>query len=136
MIQSLGCGIALAEEGRSMHGPGSLAAPRPPLGTSLAANYLSILGQPASTGASSPFLAALDWYRTVLSPLDGKRCEMAPTCSLYAQQAYRTHGPLWGFILTADRLLHEADEQGRVRSYVLKGERFYVDPLGANIYWW
>jgi hypothetical protein len=78
----------------------------------------------------------LDWYRTVLSPLDGKRCTMAPTCSLYAQQAFREHGPLWGFVLTADRLLHEADEQPRVRSYVLRGQRLFIDPLAANTYWW
>ena len=97
---------------------------------------MPILRQPANSGMDSPFLSALNWYRTVLSPLDGKRCDMAPTCSLYAQQAFREHGPLWGFVLTADRLLHEADEQRFVPSYLLKGERHFVDPLTANTYWW
>jgi len=126
---------AWAREPNAMRAPGPLSAPRPPLGTSVAPDYLAILRQAPASGLGAPFLGALDWYRTVLSPLDGDRCDMAPTCSLYAQQAFREHGSLLGFVLTADRLLHEADERVRVRSYVLRGQRYYLDPLAANTYW-
>lgn len=127
-------GIEAREPGL-MRAPGPYATLRPPVGTTVAPDYLSILRRPPSTSLSSPFLGALDWYRTVLSPLDGKRCDMAPTCSLYAQQAFREEGPLLGFILTADRLLHEGDERPRTTYYVLRGQRFYRDPLSANTYW-
>jgi len=126
---------AHANEPSAMRGPGPLSALRPPLGTSVAPNYLAILRQAPASGTAAPFLGALDWYRTVLSPLDGNRCSMAPTCSLYAQQAFREHGTLLGFLLTADRLLHEADEQPLVGSYVEHGRRHYLDPLRANTYW-
>jgi hypothetical protein len=127
---------ARADGAGDLRAPGALASLRRPLGMPVAPDYLAILRQAPATEASAPFLGALDWYRTVLSPLDGKRCAMAPTCSIYAQQAFREYGPLWGFVLTADRLLHEADEQPRVRSYVLRDERHYLDPLAANTYWW
>ena len=118
-----------------LRAPGPLASPHRPLGTPVAPDYLAILRQAPATETSAPFLGVLDWYRTVLSPLDGKRCTMAPTCSLYAQQAFREHGTLLGFVLTADRLLHESDEQPLVRSYVVRGQRHYLDPLSANTYW-
>lgn len=127
--------LAQGKSPSAMRGPGQLSALRPPLGTGAAPDYLSILREAPSSGTTAPFLAALDWYRTVLSPLDGNRCVMAPTCSLYAQQAFREHGTLLGFVLTADRLLHESDEQPLVHSYVLHGERYYLDPLTANTYW-
>ncbi len=126
---------ALAREPNAMRAPGPLSALRPPLGTTVAPDYLAILRRAPASGTTAPFLGALDWYRTVVSPLDGPRCNMAPTCSLYAQQAFREEGPLLGFILTADRLLHEADEQARVRSYVVRGQRRYLDPLSDNTYW-
>jgi len=139
MLVAYACLLAesgFAQDSNLMRAPGPLASPNRPLQTAVAPDYLAIVRERPETGTSAPFLSLLNWYRTVLSPLDGKRCEMAPTCSLYAQQAFREDGPFWGFILTADRLLHEADEKSRVRSYVLRGERHYLDPLAANTYWW
>lgn len=127
-------GPTLADPPHGMRAPGPLSALRPPLGATAAPDYLSILRRPPASDTSAPFLAALNWYRTTVSPLDGPRCQMAPTCSLYAQQAFREYG-LFGFILTADRLLHEADELGRVGSYIERGQRRYLDPLSANVYW-
>jgi hypothetical protein len=135
LVVACGESPAHAKPPSAMRGPGPLGALRPPLGTGAAPDYLAILREAPASGATAPFLAALDWYRTVLSPLDGNRCVMAPTCSLYAQQAFREHGTLLGFVLTADRLLHESDEQPLVRSYVVRGQRHYLDPLSANTYW-
>jgi hypothetical protein len=61
---------------------------------------------------------------------------MAPTCSLYAKQAIETHGALLGVLLTADRLLHEADEIPVVPTVEIGGQTYYRDPLEANTYWW
>ncbi|MBI3993714.1 MAG: membrane protein insertion efficiency factor YidD [Candidatus Lambdaproteobacteria bacterium] len=77
----------------------------------------------------------LSTYRNVVSPVDGDRCDMAPSCSLYSRQALRRHGVLLGVLLTADRLLHEADEQVRVAPVRIGGELAYPDPLEHNTYW-
>lgn len=55
-------------------------------------------------------LWAVEFFRAVVSPVDGDRCPSEPTCSAYAVQALRSQGPLLGSLLTAGRLLAEADE--------------------------
>ncbi len=44
-------------------------------------------------------------YQLVLSPLLGPRCRFYPSCSSYALEAIRTHGPLRGTWLAGRRLL-------------------------------
>jgi putative membrane protein insertion efficiency factor len=44
-------------------------------------------------------------YQLVLSPLLGPRCRFYPSCSSYALEAIRTHGPLKGTWLAGRRLL-------------------------------
>jgi hypothetical protein len=39
-------------------------------------------------------------------------------------------------LLTADRLLHEADEISLVAIVQIGAETYYLDPLEANTYWW
>ena len=46
----------------------------------------------------------IDLYRWCLSPLLGPSCRFYPTCSCYAQQAIRSHGPLRGSLLAARRI--------------------------------
>lgn len=55
--------------------------------------------------ASLPFIAAVWAYRCTLGPLLGGQCRYWPTCSRYALDAYREHGPIRGTVLTAARLL-------------------------------
>jgi hypothetical protein len=126
---------AQAGEPDSMRGPGLKSSLRRPLGIAEAPDFLAPLHSATASGLAAPFLLVLDSYRTGLSPLDGNRCFMAPTCSIYALQAFREQGPLWGFVLTADRLVHEADEQALAQSYVVQGQHHYLDPLASNLYW-
>ena len=119
----------------TLRGPHAASSRRPPLGVATAPDYLAIARRPAEAAGSAPFTGLLDFYRRVISPVDGDRCDMAPTCSLYAQQAFKEHGVLLGFLLTADRLLHEADERPHARTYVTGGQKHYVDPLAGNVYW-
>jgi len=44
-------------------------------------------------------------YRTLVSPLLGQRCKYYPSCSQYALDALREHGPIRGLVLTGWRLL-------------------------------
>jgi uncharacterized protein len=52
-----------------------------------------------------PFLVLIYGYRVTLGPLMGGQCRFHPTCSQYALDAYRAHGPLRGSLLTLRRLL-------------------------------
>ena len=65
-------------------------------------------------GATNPAAVVLTWavrgYQRTVSRVDGDRCPSHPTCSQYAVQALREHGPLLGTALTAGRLISEADE--------------------------
>ncbi|MBM4018215.1 MAG: membrane protein insertion efficiency factor YidD [Planctomycetes bacterium] len=44
-------------------------------------------------------------YRALASPLMGRHCRFAPSCSQYAVEALRTHGLLRGLGLAAWRVL-------------------------------
>ena len=57
-------------------------------------------------------------YRLGLSSLYGPRCRFLPTCSDYAEEAVKIHGPLRGIVLTMSRL---------IRCNVLAKQR--VDPV-------
>lgn len=44
-------------------------------------------------------------YQAILSPLLPAACRFEPTCSAYAIDAVRQHGPVRGLVLTIKRLL-------------------------------
>jgi uncharacterized protein len=49
--------------------------------------------------------APIRFYQRLISPLLPRRCKYEPTCSAYAAEALRAHGPLRGSVLAAWRLL-------------------------------
>jgi hypothetical protein len=51
-----------------------------------------------------PFVGLVYAYRLTLGPLLGGQCRFHPTCSQYALDAYRAHGPILGTFLTLRRL--------------------------------
>ena len=51
-----------------------------------------------------PFVLLIRVYRVVLSPLIGGQCRFEPTCSVYALEAYRLHGPVVGTRMTMGRI--------------------------------
>ncbi|HKK01591.1 MAG TPA: membrane protein insertion efficiency factor YidD [Desulfuromonadales bacterium] len=92
----------------------------------------------SSTGTSGDH-NALTWgvrfFQRYISPVDGPRCPMYPTCSAYSLQALHRHGPFIGAMMTVDRLFHENDPEEH-RSPVLKyGHRRYFDPVSNNDFW-
>lgn len=54
---------------------------------------------------SLPFIVLIKLYQFTLSPFVGRQCRFHPTCSWYALEAYRVHGPIRGTMLTARRIL-------------------------------
>jgi putative membrane protein insertion efficiency factor len=54
--------------------------------------------------ATAALLAPILFYRRFISPMFPPVCRFQPTCSEYAMDALRLHGPLRGLLLTARRL--------------------------------
>lgn len=56
-------------------------------------------------GLGAVMIGCVQIYRICFSPMLPPSCRHFPTCSTYAIQAIRKHGPLTGFGLTTWRLL-------------------------------
>lgn len=55
---------------------------------------------------ASMFMLGLIWlYRLIFSPLLSGRCRFEPSCSCYAEEAIKKHGPASGAKLALKRLL-------------------------------
>lgn len=50
-------------------------------------------------------LAPIYFYRMCISPLTQPSCRFTPTCSMYAIQAIKRHGPILGLYLAIKRVL-------------------------------
>jgi hypothetical protein len=61
---------------------------------------------------------------------------MYPTCSQYGIQAMHKHGPLIGIVMTADRLMHEADERDFAPARKVGNRYRFIDPVENNDFWW
>jgi putative membrane protein insertion efficiency factor len=59
--------------------------------------------KPVSAGIAALLLAIIRTYQLTLSFLFGRSCRHLPTCSDYAMDAIRKHGPWAGFWLAAFR---------------------------------
>ncbi len=94
---------------------------------------------PQTLETSVPKLAvrgALTAWHRVLTRADGPRSVMYPTASAFLGQAAAKHGMLIGTVMTADRLLHEWDEQRRAPRITRYGVSRTYDPVEANDFWW
>lgn len=52
-----------------------------------------------------PLIILVRFYQLCISPLTPPSCRFTPTCSQYAIEALRKHGPIKGLYLTVRRLL-------------------------------
>ena len=50
-------------------------------------------------------LIPIYFYRACISPLTPPSCRFTPTCSAYAVEAIKKHGPVKGLYLTVRRIL-------------------------------
>jgi uncharacterized protein len=88
------------------------------------------------TITGTPFLWLLSFYQKVVGPVNSGRCPMYPTCSQYSVQAIRKHGPAVGIIMTADRIMHETDEQHYAPLVKVGGRYRHEDAVADNDFWW
>ncbi len=51
-----------------------------------------------------PFIILIRFYQWVISPALGPKCRFTPTCSQYAAEALKKHGPFKGLILAIKRI--------------------------------
>ncbi|MEA3361809.1 MAG: membrane protein insertion efficiency factor YidD [Thermodesulfobacteriota bacterium] len=84
---------------------------------------------------NSALQIAVQLFQKYLSPVDGQRCAMYPTCSAYSLQAIRKHGSLMGVFLTVDRLYHEGDPIEQQHPINKWGYIRFYDPLENNDFW-
>jgi putative component of membrane protein insertase Oxa1/YidC/SpoIIIJ protein YidD len=80
--------------------------------------------------------AALWFWQKTISRIDGKECPMYPSCSHYAQEAIIIHGPIVGYFLTVDRMIHENSEIAYCQIIKVDGKLLYYDPVSNNDFWW
>ncbi len=73
--------------------------------------------RPAPPEPETPVERLYAWYHERVTPRDGPRCPFYPTCSAYALEAWRIHGPVAGLLLAVDRLLREYPWMGRAHDY-------------------
>jgi putative component of membrane protein insertase Oxa1/YidC/SpoIIIJ protein YidD len=77
------------------------------------------------------------FYRDVISPVDGDRCQMQPSCSAYTEEALSRHGWLMGWIMGCDRLIRCGGDEAGFSEIILKNdERVCVDSVSGNDFWW
>jgi len=79
----------------------------------------------------------LKFFQKYISKADGDRCPMYPSCSHYAEQAFKRHGAAKGWILTCDRLLRCGRDEVRLSPKIrANGRPRTFDPVKANTRWW
>jgi putative membrane protein insertion efficiency factor len=80
--------------------------------------------------------AVIDLFRRHLSPIDGDRCPMYPSCSRYSLEAIDKHGPVMGWIMTCDRLLRcGRDELTTASRVIVDGRWRCLDTVEDNDFW-
>ena len=80
---------------------------------------------------------ALKFYGKYISPVDGDRCPMYPTCSTYAAQAVKKHGLFMGWIMACDRLIRCGRDETHISPAIIKDKaKLTLDPVSANDFWW
>lgn len=52
-----------------------------------------------------PFIILVRFYQICISPLKPASCRFTPTCSSYAIEALKKHGPIKGLYLAIKRIL-------------------------------
>ncbi len=88
-----------------------------------------------------PYVAAdnafISFYQEHISPIDGQRCAMHPSCSAYSAGAVEKHGVILGWIMACDRLVRcGRDEAALSAKQILNGQQLVHDPVAANDFWW
>lgn len=84
--------------------------------------------------ADSPVIR---FYQEYISPVDGNRCPMYPSCSSYAREAFENHGLFLGWVMTCDRLIRCGRDETAISPAIISGgQKYSFDPVRSNDFWW
>jgi hypothetical protein len=98
---------------------------------------LSLAYASEDAGFSGNESRIIRFYQKYISGADGSRCPMVPSCSEYAAQAVRKHGPAMGWIMAFDRLMRCGRSETRLAPEIrVHGKTRIYDPVSANDFWW
>jgi len=90
---------------------------------------------PEQTYHDNPGFRLAMLFREYISAVDGDRCPSIPTCSAYSAEVFRRFGFFKGWIMTVDRLIHEADEGDYSPLVYRDGKIKILDPPESNDIW-
>jgi putative component of membrane protein insertase Oxa1/YidC/SpoIIIJ protein YidD len=101
---------------------------------------ITLSTSPAFSDEKKSLLSSLDFfnfYQEYISPVDGDRCAMYPSCSRYASLSIKKHGFIPGWIMGLDRLVRcGRDEVDQSHPVWTGGQKLVWDPVEANDFWW
>ncbi len=84
-------------------------------------------------GESARNFSPIQFFRKYISPIDGNRCPMYPSCSAYSMEAIQKYGLVKGWIMTCDRLMRcGRDELKLAPRVIIRGEVYCYDPVSEN----
>lgn len=84
-----------------------------------------------------PVLYPIKFFSKYISPVDGNRCPMYPSCSKYCLESAQKHGLLMGWIMSCDRLVRCGRDEIKLAPTVLVNDaKLSYDPLINNDFWW
>jgi len=84
---------------------------------------------------AQPALWLIAFYQTQISPAIGARCSLHPSCSRYAVDALKKHGPT-GIAIAGDRMVREPDVvEAKARPVVISHQIKYADPISDHTFW-
>jgi len=79
----------------------------------------------------------IQFYQKYISPVDGQRCPMYPSCSQYIRNSIHKHGLLMGWVMGADRLVRCGRDEARLSTPIwIKGKKHIYDPVENNDFFW
>ncbi|MEK7790338.1 MAG: membrane protein insertion efficiency factor YidD [Deltaproteobacteria bacterium] len=98
--------------------------------------FQEILSKQRSSFWDNRFEHGYYFYQKIVSPGDGARCGMYPTCADYGYQAMQRHGMIIGSWMAADRLIRDhGHNEGHYPLIEKFGRRRFFDPLNENDFW-
>lgn len=82
----------------------------------------------SATYETNPFTCFIKLYQRFLSPVNGNKCPMLPSCSRFALDALNERGGV-GLIMTFDRLLRCGRDLADYPLIFSNGNVYYYDPV-------
>ncbi|SDT84613.1 Haemolytic domain-containing protein [Desulfobacula phenolica] len=111
--------------------------------TSIAWAFIVLILIPASfafsmeTASLNHIPGLIGFYQVYISPVDGDRCPMVPSCSTYIKNSVKKHGVFMGWIMGMDRLVRCGRDEVKTSSPLwINGKKYIYDPVENNDFWW